>query len=186
VILRRAEQSLCRNENCGQGCRKSRMHGAQQTWVVWIDRLLRRALHAWRWPWEGSELCAPSQNPFLWGGGGILDIGQWTLLFEFPPYSSMRSIYRMDIWTMDIPIFISKFLHSSMQSIYTMDVWTLDITVFISSYSSMDFIFIITRVAVDTNKCKNPMSNVQMSNVFIGIEMCKERFSLQGAEFMFD
>ena len=87
---------------------------------------------------------------------------------------------------MDIPIFISKFLHSSMQSIYTMDVWTLDITVFISSYSSMDFIFIITRVAVDTNKCKNPMSNVQMSNVFIGIEMCKERFSLQGAEFMFD
>jgi len=90
-----------------------------------------------------------------------------------PSHSSMRYIYRMDIWTMDIPIFISKFLHSSMQSIYTMDVWTLDITVFISSYSSMDFIFIITRVIItsmagNTNKCKNPMSNVHMSNVSIG------------------
>ena len=131
------------------------MHDAQQTWLLWPLRLLRRALHAWRRPRKGSELWLSAKMLFVarrkhlfldwtfgqwtlpfeflhiprcdifidWTFGQwtlLLEFlhiprcslfmdwtfGQWTLLFEFSPYSSVQSIYILDIWTMDITIWV--------------------------------------------------------------------------------
>ena len=66
---------------------KTCMHEAQQTWVVRLLRLRRRALHAWRRARKGSELWLSTNKLFCGGGEGL------------------------DIWTMDITIWVfSTFL----------------------------------------------------------------------------
>jgi hypothetical protein len=79
------------------------------------------------------------QISFFVGGGKDWTFGQWTLLFEFSPHSSMRFIYRLDIghWTL-----LFEFSpHSSMRFIYRLDIghWTLLFE--FSPHSSMRFIY---------------------------------------------
>ena len=102
MVLRRAEQSLCRNEKLWSALsEKSHAWGAANLGcLAWPAA--SSCSPCYRWPWKGSELWVSAKSFFV-GRGGV-DIGHKSLDITvfIPPHSSMRCIYIVDIghWTL--------------------------------------------------------------------------------------